>query len=170
MKTTEEFNTAVNEAATAMQKLDELEAQLKAELAKVQERYAPLLEVLKGTVRNKTKAAERFAKKYPSKVFPSASKDAKRGETGMAFYKIRKTPDVLKTMKNWTWEKVLERIKTMPTLAGLLRLDPTLDKERIKNDMRKTNKREWQNIGVRLVDDQKFVIEPKPKMRKENAA
>lgn len=170
MKTTEEFNTAVNEAATAMQELESVEAILKSELAAVQKRFAPMLEELKGTVRNKTKAAQRFAKKYPSKVFPSSSKDSYRGETGMAFYKLRKTPDVLKPMTSWTWDKVLERVKSMPTLAGLLRHDPTLDKERIKNDMRKTNKREWQNIGVRLVDDQKFVIEPKPKMRKESAA
>lgn len=168
MKTTEEFNTAVNEAADSMQKLEALEAHLKAELAELQQRYAPLVEQLKTKIKNNTKAAERFAKKYPTKVFDD--KDKPKGETGLAFYKLRKTPDVLKTMTSWTWGKVLERIQSMPNMAGLLRHEPTLDKDRIKNDMKKTNKREWQNIGVRLVDDQKFVIEPKPKLRKESAA
>jgi len=170
MKTIDEFKKAVDEAAIAMQQLEFAETLLKNELARVQKRYASLLDGLKKTASNKTKAAERFAKKYPAKVFGSDSKEAKRGETGMAFYKLRKTPDVLKPMTSWTWGKVLERIQSMPNLAGLLRHEPTLDKERIKNDMKKTNKREWQNIGVRLVDDQKFVIEPKPKMRKEGAA
>lgn len=168
MKTIEEFKTAVDEAAIAMQELEGLEYDLKAALLKAAWEIEVKIQDAKARVKKNTKAAERFAKKYPKKVFEDGDKP--KGETARAFFKLRKTPDVLKPMTSWTWGKVLERIKTMPTLAGLLRHEPTLDKERIKNDMKKTNKREWQNIGVRLVDDQKFVIEPKPKMRKESAA
>jgi len=161
MKSKTEFNTAVDEVAQAKLELDLLEAKLKKELALVQGKYAQRIQLCKDLIKKETAKCARFAGRTPS-VFSEKN----TGESAHAIFKFLTIPKVLKPQKGFTWPKVLELIQGNKKMSCFLRLNPEVDRERIKNEMKKTHRTQMDDIGVQLVDEHKFVIEPKPKTQK----
>jgi len=67
----------------------------------------------------------------------------------------------LKTLSGWTWDRVLERLKSLRTYAGFVRTKEEVDKASILAQRETLLPEDLRQMGVRVVQEEAFFVEPK---------
>lgn len=143
-------------------KLEEREQQndMDRELTAVRERYEGPLTALGKQIEEKTALLESWASSNPDE-FPKNRKSIEMLH-GIVGYRTG-TPK-LKTLPKWTWDRVLERIKSLgESVAAFVRTKEEVNKEALISAI--TEGRlltdEAKQLGVQVVQDESFFVEPR---------
>lgn len=67
----------------------------------------------------------------------------------------------LKTLSGWTWDSVLEKLKSATTYAGFVRVKEQVDKASILAQRETLLDGDLRQMGVRVVQEESFFVEPK---------
>lgn len=67
----------------------------------------------------------------------------------------------LKTLAKWTWDRVLDKIKSLPAMKDYVRTKEEVAKETIIADRDHLGPEMLAAIGVRVAQDETFYVEPK---------
>lgn len=136
---------------------DRLVAKLEAELTAVRQRYEDKIEAEQAIVDAATDRLQAWAEANTGEFAERKSLDLLHGTLG-----FRTGNPALKTLAGWTWDRVKEKLLAGP-LATYVRTKTEPDKEGIhgayqRGELSDAGLRE---IGLRIVQDEAFFIEPK---------
>ena len=67
----------------------------------------------------------------------------------------------LKTLSGWTWDRVLERLKGLPSMFGYVRAKEEVNKQALLNDRDEIGADELRAIGLRVIQEDEFFVDPK---------
>ena len=133
-----------------------LEAARNAALQAVDERYQPELTRLSAALGLEFKAAEAWAEANLSGFVPVKSIDMIHAVVGW-----RIGQPALKTLPGWTFDRVLEHLRNVPVLRCFIRTKEEVDKQGIIASREKLDEETLRGMGVRVVQEDRFFVEPK---------
>lgn len=67
----------------------------------------------------------------------------------------------LKPITGWTWDRVLEKLKALPSMLGYIRSKDEPNKQAILADREQLGADGLRAIGLRVVQEEEFFVEPK---------
>jgi phage host-nuclease inhibitor protein Gam len=167
-----EFNDAVDRVTWIDTETRRLEALRDAVLLRVKERYNAKIETLVTERELTVTRCALYAEANRKTLLPDETK-AKSRLTRLSTWGFRLGQQKLETLKGWTWQKVLGALKAKG-LADYIRTKEEVDKEGIIADAKKHGHLcihdetggadlpvPLPEVGVRLVQEEAFFIEPK---------
>jgi phage host-nuclease inhibitor protein Gam len=113
---------------------------------------------LKKAIEDKTALLATWAQNAPDE-FPKGLKSIKLTHGVVGF---RTGTPKLKTLAKWTWDRVLENIKALPSLKGFLRVKEEVNKDAILSAYSEERlfPQDLRTLGVQVVQDEAFFVEP----------
>ena len=149
-----EAETALGEIAATTAHLNELKAQLDQELTSVRKCYEERIDTLSKKIETQSGLLQQWAEASPEE-FPEGRKSIELLHGRLGF---RTSTPSLKTIAGWTFKKALEVIA-----RPFVRVKEDLDKEGVlaayaRGELTDT---ELKRVGLRVVQDEAFFIEPK---------
>ncbi len=133
-----------------------LNASMDQEITAVRERYEQGIAAAAKAIDEKTTVLQAWADANPSEFAGRKSLEMTHAVIG-----YRTGQPQAKTMSGWTWDRVLERIKSLPPFAGFLRQKEEVDKQGLIAARESMLPEDYRTIGVRIVQDETFFVEPK---------
>lgn len=154
IKTREEMETLVGQIAAQQnfisqtttlmdQRIIEVRAEYEQQIAGAQEDLKPLME-----------AARSWCEANGDAFAGKKSIEMVQGIVG-----FRTGTPKLKTLAGWTWDRVLEKLRT--TCREFIRTKEEVDKEAIIGARENLLDGDLRNMGVKIVQDESFFVEPK---------
>jgi phage host-nuclease inhibitor protein Gam len=133
------------------------QAKREKELQAVDDRYAGQLDELAQTMDEKVELLRGWAEGNPSEFGGKKSLDLTHGLMGW-----RIGQPTLKTLSGFTWDRVLEKIRTVfAEPAEFIRTKHEVDKQALLAQRDTIPAENLKAIGVRVVQDEPFFVEPK---------
>ena len=121
------------------------------------EQFAARLEPLEKQIGEKTTSLQAWAEANPAEFNGKKSLQMTHAECGW-----RTGQPQLKTLAGWTFARVLDRIKSITNLAILyVRTKEEINKQAIIADREILGPDGLRNLGVKVVQDEPFFVEPK---------
>jgi phage host-nuclease inhibitor protein Gam len=154
-RTREEMEALVGEITTLKIQERTLKARLDAELTAVRESYEGHISDITEALAPKLARAHAWAEAHPE-AFTGKSVEMLHGTIGWRL----NTPS-LKTLAGWTWDRVLEKLSAIAALAGYVRTKREVNKQALLADRDQIGADELRKIGVRVVQEEEFFVEPK---------
>ena len=136
--------------------LKALEAARNAAIQEVDNRYQPDLERLGAALGPEFKAAEAWAEANPAEFGALKSIEMVHALVGW-----RVGQPALKTLPGWTFDRVLERLRSVPVLRCFIRTKEEVDKQGIIAARGSLEEETLRGMGLRIVQDEAFFVEPK---------
>lgn len=132
--------------------------QLDAEAAHkaVDDKFGPPLAAYGKQIEERYELIRAWAEANPSEFGGRKSLEVTHGQLGW-----RTGQPTLKTLTGWTWDRVLEKLKSLPGLSHYLRVKEEVNKQAILNDREGMGPDALRNLGVRVVQDEVFYVEPR---------
>lgn len=127
------------------QRITEVRAEYETQLAEAEQQKAALME-----------AARQWAEANPEEFGKTKSIEMLHGTMG-----CRIGMPTLKTLSGWTWDRVLEKLRTVPAYAVFIRTKQEVDKATILDLREDLLDGDLRAMGVRVVQDETFFVEPK---------
>lgn len=131
-------------------------AEMDVELTGVREAYEEDLSATKKAIDEKTTVLQAWADGNPGEFSGKKSLDMTHAVIG-----YRTGQPQAKTLSGWTWDRVLEKIKSLPPFGGFLRVKEEVDKQGLIAARDNLLGEDLRTIGVRIVQDESFFVEPK---------
>jgi phage host-nuclease inhibitor protein Gam len=133
--------------------LNALKAELDSELTAVRQQFEGRIDHLAKQIEQKSGLLQQWAEGSPEEFAGRKSLDLLHGRVG-----FRTGNPKLKTLAGWTWERVLGAIR-----EAFVRVKREVDKEGLIAAYAegKLGDSDLRSIGVRVVQDEAFFIEPK---------
>lgn len=131
--------------ATMDKRITEVRADYEAQLADAEQQRAAMVE-----------SVRRWAEANPEDFGKLKSLDLLHGVIGW-----RTSTPALKTLSGWTWDRVLEKLKSAATYSGFVRIKEEVDKASILAQRDNLLPEDLRQMGVRVVQDETFFVEPK---------
>ncbi len=133
-----------------------LQAELDAELTTVRQKYEGTIEDLGKKIEGATGLLQAWAEANPEEFGDKKSVELLHGRLG-----FRTGNPKLKTLSGWTWDRVKETLARK--FAGHIRTKTEVDKEGLlaAHQRHEIDERDLREIGVKVVQDEAFFIEPK---------
>jgi phage host-nuclease inhibitor protein Gam len=154
----EEFERAIDEIAKLETAKRALAAARDAAVQAVQEEHGPDIQNAADQIEGLTLLCEKYALTHRDELL---SGDRKSAETPLAVFGFRLGNVTLKLLnRKWTWEQVVEALKSAPTLRRYVRVKEEVDKDGIKANPDLDDAR-LAGLGLRLEQTETFFIEPK---------
>lgn len=116
-----------------------------------EERFAPA----EKQILEKSALLQAWAENNPSEFHGLKSLDMTHGQIGW-----RTGQPQLKTLSGWTWDRVLEAIKSFGGAEAYVRLKEEVNKQQLLADREKLTDSGLREIGVRVLQEEAFFIEP----------
>ena len=156
LKTREEMEALVGDIArlktfqqqtTAMmdQRITEVRSEYEAQLGDAEADLAPMVE-----------SVRLWAEANPEAFGKHKSLDLLHGVIGW-----RIGNPTIKTLSGWTWDRVLEKLKSATAYAGFVRTKDEVDKASILAQRDALLPEDLRHMGVRVVQEEPFFVEPK---------
>lgn len=126
-----------------------------AEITAIKERHEASITECNKLLAEKTDLIRSWAEANPSEFGHAKSLDLFHAVIGW-----RTGQPQLKTLSGWTWDRVLEKLKS----AGrhfYIRSKEEVNKQQIIADRELLTPEELRNLGVRVIQDESFFIDPK---------
>lgn len=174
-----EFTAAVDRVAWIDPEIRRLQALRDLVLLRVKNRYNEKIEALENERDAKVARGALYATEHRSKLLPNEAKDGKSCTTRLGMWGFRLGNQRIEILKGWTWAKVLEKLKEAGA-ALYIRVKEETDKEAMLIDAKKHGHLvipddtggadltiALKDVGVELVQDETFFIEPKPEAKGE---
>lgn len=171
-----EFTTAVDRVTWIDTETRRLAAVRDQVLLRVKARYNEKIEALAAEQTLKAAQCALYAQEHRGALLPDETK-AKSRATRLSTWGFRLGNQKLETLKGWTWTKVLEKLKAAG-LADYIRIKEEPDRDAMLVDAKKHGHLcihdetggaditvALKDVGVGLVQDEAFFIEPKVEER-----
>lgn len=129
-----------------------LDTQIKA----ARERFEEPLAALAKSLDEKMAVAQDWAEANPADFGKLKSVEMVHGTVGW-----RTGQPALKTLAGWTWDRVLEKLKTLPAMLDFIRLKEEVNKAAILDARESLTPDALRALGVRVVQEEAFFVEPK---------
>jgi len=121
----------------------------------IQEQHAGPLETIETQLTQKTELLSGWADANPSEFAGKKSLEMTHGLIG---WRIGKP--TLKTLSGWTWDRVLEKLQSLPAFSRFIRRKDEVDKATILTERETIAQEDLRTIGVRVVQEEAFFVEP----------
>ena len=131
-------------------------AQMDAELKDVRDRYTLVFAGLQEQIADKMAMARAWAEAHPGEFGEARSLDLTHAVIG-----YRTGQPQLKTVTGWTWDRVLERLKTLPGCVSLVRLKEEVNKQQILAEREQLGAERLRQMGLRVAQEETFFVEPR---------
>jgi phage host-nuclease inhibitor protein Gam len=173
LKTREDFDFAIGEVAQITVQIRKIEAARDHTVQAIQAAYGGHISPLQARCNALVAQAEQYAEAHRDELLPGKLKSA---DTPLATFGFRTGMPALKLLSKWTWEKVLEHLRTSYGLDCFIRNKPDVDKAKIiaatedgalsfptltPDGEEMTFEIPVAQIGVKIVQEETFFIEPK---------
>lgn len=157
IETRAQMETLVGEIAELKIKERQLSADLDAETQAVRERYEAPLAAVRAQQDDKVALAQGWAEQNPEEFGKLKSIAFTHGTVG-----FRTGTPKLKPLTGWTWDRVLEKLKTLGH-GPWLRVKEDVNKEAILSAHAEgaVFDADLRNFGCRVVQEESFYVEPK---------
>lgn len=132
--------------------LNAMKSDMDAEINSIREDYAPDLAALEKTIGEKTECLKAWAEVNPAEFGKARSIDMQCAVIGWRTGNYQ-----IKPLAKWTWDRVLERLKSI-NLIRYIRTKEEVDKQTIIADRESLD---LAAIGVRVFQEESFYIDPK---------
>ena len=130
--------------------------QMDRELQAVRDRYEPEIERANNFLMGLHGQIQSWAEAHRDEFGRRKSMEFLNGACGW-----RTGTHKLKTLAKWTWDRVLEKIKTLPAMKDYVRVKEEVNREAIIADRDHVGAEMLAAIGVKVVQDETFFVEPK---------
>jgi phage host-nuclease inhibitor protein Gam len=158
VKTRSEMETLVREIAGL--KLNEklLVDNMDSEIQTVRDTYESRLATISQVLADKLDAARAWAEANPAEFAQRKSIEFAHGIIGFRTGKPK-----LKTAPKWTWDRVLETLRSSAWGTAYVRVKEEINKEQILADVtaRKLSEADLRKAGALVVQEESFFAEPK---------
>lgn len=155
-RTREEMETLVGDIAALKIKERQLTAEMDLKIKTVKDHYQGQLSGLNESLGQKMPRALAWAEAHPEDFGKLRSIEMLHGTLGW-----RTNTPSLKTLSGWTWDRVLEKVKSTGIMPGYLRIKEELNKQAILGDREIVGDDGLRAIGLKVVQDEEFFVEPK---------
>ena len=130
--------------------------ELDGHITTIRSKYEETLTDLSKRIDEKTEVARAWAEANPSEFHGAKSLDMTHAVIGW-----RTGQPTLKTIAGWTWDRVLEKIKTVKGWATYIRTKEEVNKQLLIADRESLGADVLRDAGLKIVQDEAFFIEPK---------
>jgi phage host-nuclease inhibitor protein Gam len=154
--TRSDMESLVGEIAEKQLAYDATVCQMDRDIQSIRDRYEPELKRYKTALEHLVLLAEEWALANEPEFGKLKSIDMVHGVVG-----FRTGTPKLKTLKGWTWAKVLDNLKRSFVSAGYIRIAEEVDKEKIIADRKELGTDKLKAFGVQIAQDENFFVEPK---------
>lgn len=128
-----------------------------AELTAIRERYQEALAKYTTALGEKTETLRAWAEANPAEFRGLKTLQLTHGDLGW-----RIGQPTLKTLAGWTWDRVLEKIKSdLVRWSGFLRIKEEVNKQAILNERETLAPETLRALGVRVIQEEGFFVDPK---------
>lgn len=132
------------------------QTELDEAITALRERYEDSLGQIDKDLGEKMEVARAWAEANPSEFGKGKSLDLVHAIIGW-----RTGQPTLKTLSGFTWDRVLEKLDAFPLWAKYVRVKREVSKETILADRNELQPQDLKSMGVRVVQDEAFFIDPK---------
>ena len=155
-KTREEMETLVGDIALLKLRDAELKTAMDRELKQIKDRYIDNLTLINDKLTALMPRALAWAEAHPDDFGKAKSLEMLHGIIGW-----RTNTPSLKTLSGWTWDRVLEKLKTLPLMLQYIRTKEEVNKQALLGDRDGIGPDGLRNVGLRVVQEDEFFVEPK---------
>lgn len=150
----------VREIAELTLARNEEQTEMDQRITAIRQEYEASLAQLTKALEQKTECARAWAEAHPEEFNGLKSLDLTHGVIGW-----RVGNPTLKTLTGWTWDRVLDKLKSLlarnKSIADFIRTKEEVNKQQIiacRDNLADSDLRE---MGVRIVQEEAFYVEPK---------
>ena len=154
LRTRTEAEAAVREITERTILRNQLTLQMDAKITEIKEHYEARFAELDQELRERTDLVRSWAEDNQSEFAGLKSLAMTHGVVGW-----RTGQPTLKTLSGWTWDRVLERLKTA-LMAGYVRKKEEVNKAELLADREILGQEGLRLIGVRVAQEESFFVEP----------
>lgn len=164
---TDGLEAAVAEVCRMKLKIAAQKAEMEAEVAAVQKRYAARIA---GAIQD-TAALETLVYEYCLQHRAQLFAERKSRENTAADYGFEITPPRVETVnRKITWREVVKRIMRLPWAVDYVtHPDPMPNKQALIADRAKLSPEQCQQIGIQFAQDEQFFIRPKSEVAEDTS-
>lgn len=155
-KTREEMEQLVGQIAVLKLVEAEHKAAMDAEIKACRDRYLGALTEINEKLAALLPRAMAWAEANPDDFGKAKSIEMLHGVIGW-----RTNTPSLKPLSGWTWDRVLEKIRSLPAMLGYIRTKEEVNKQSLLDDRDGIGPDGLRNLGVRVVQEDEFFVEPK---------
>lgn len=160
IKSRAEMEALVREIAELTLARNKEQIELDEAITAIKERYEVTLGNYGKALEEKTECARAWAEANPSEFNGLKSLDLTHGVVGWRIGNPQ-----LKPLTGWTWDRVLEKLKSLvminSSFADFIRLKEEVNKQQILAGRDNLMDADLRNMGVRVVQEESFYVEPK---------
>jgi phage host-nuclease inhibitor protein Gam len=151
-----EAETFVGRVRSLVIRRAELMAQREAQVKALDDRFKSEVGHLNEQIDLDTELLRGWAESNPSEFGSSKSLQCLHGVFGW-----RTGQPQLKTLSGFTWDRVLEKLRTLTPFRGFIRTKEEVDKAAILAKRDEMLPADLRTIGVRVVQEETFFVDPK---------
>lgn len=155
IETREELEAVMGRISARTIARDGLLAELEAEINEARSQYEPQITAYGAEINADFEAVNKWADANPSAFAARKSLELMHGTLGYRTGQPR-----LKLLSGWTWNRVLEML-AVNRLTDYIRQKQEPDKERILAERDQLTDDLMKRVGIKVVQDETFFIEPK---------
>jgi phage host-nuclease inhibitor protein Gam len=155
LKSRDQVETVLREIAQVTLKRNQAQLKMDELITNIRTQYEELIGDCTTHLESQTELIRAWAEANPSE-FKGKSADFVHAQIGW-----RTGQPTLKTLAGWTWDRVLEKLKGLPNLLQYIRIKEEVNKQSIIGDREGFGPDGLRLIGVRVVQEESFFIEPK---------
>lgn len=156
IKTREEVEAIVGDITRLKSFQQQTTAAMDARLTEVRAEYEQQLGDAEADLAPMVESVRAWAEANPEAFGKNKSLDLLHGIIGW-----RIGNPTLKTLSGWTWDRVLEKLKSATAYACFVRTKEEVDKASLLAQRETLLDGDLRNMGMRVVQDETFFIEPK---------
>jgi phage host-nuclease inhibitor protein Gam len=159
LKSREEVETILGDIARVTLQRNQAQIQMDERITSIREQYEQIMAGANLCLEEKTELVRAWAEANPSE-FKGKSADFVHATIGW-----RIGQPTLKTLAGWTWDRVLEKLKSLPNLGrsgtDYVRTKEEVNKQAIIGDRDGIGPDLLRLMGVKVVQDESFFVDPK---------
>ena len=156
IKTREEMEALVGDIARLKTFQQQTTARMDERITEIRAEYEQQLGDAERDLGPMVEAVRVWAEANPGAFGKYKSLDLLHGSIGW-----RVSNPTLKTLSGWTWDRVLEKLKSAAAYAGFVRTKEEVDKASILAHRDSLLPEDLRHMGVRVVQEETFFVEPK---------
>lgn len=130
-------------------------ADMNAAVTAAKKRFEDQFSPIEKRIHEKTALVQSWAEANPTEFNGAKSLDLVHGQIGW-----RTGMPQLKTLSGWTWDRVLENLKTKPLWRDYIRTKEEVDKQKLLSEREGLGSDRMLVMGVKVIQEESFFIEP----------
>ena len=156
LKSREAVEAALNEILGATINRNKAALDMDRIFASIRERYEPTIAACNEAIQQRTEHIRVWAEAHPEEFGKLKSLEFASATIG-----FRTGTPALGLLSKWSVKTVLQALKKSPFWRGYVRTKEIIDRQAIIADRRKLTAEQLQSVGIRILQEESFFIEPK---------